>query len=263
MTKAELAEAAAGSDIPDDFVRELVKARELKADLEVREAELAERESDLESSASLTAALAKAGNPAGEIRKLAADGHRFREALANVPEAIQPRDPFEGLSDVMAVLGAAQDSALEPAELPDLVREVGQSRRDISTLRGQIAKLRSDLAGVGKGGDFPPCWVTEDGRVEFLFNVTLRADGQLVVVDSTPAYRIPDRDALGVGASLFVGSQAKGQFLQLTKPIYDYSVSHDCRFFVRITDATRDEQKTLFKDLLRTVESHFYKVLTS
>ena len=49
------------------------------------------------------------------------------------------------------------------------------------------------------------------------------------------------------------------QFLDQTKPVYDWSVDEECRFFVRAFDMTAADQKELYKDRMRTLESHFYK----
>jgi hypothetical protein len=51
------------------------------------------------------------------------------------------------------------------------------------------------------------------------------------------------------------------QFLDVTNHIYQWSLDHHCRFFVRVLDRTGPQEKAIYKEHLRTVEAHFYKLL--
>jgi hypothetical protein len=51
------------------------------------------------------------------------------------------------------------------------------------------------------------------------------------------------------------------EFLRRTRPLFNHSLAANCRFFVVIYDGTGPTEKELFKQLLLTVEGHFYKRL--
>ena len=48
------------------------------------------------------------------------------------------------------------------------------------------------------------------------------------------------------------------QFRNMSRPVYEWSVKKGCRFFVRVYDLTKAEEKAIYKQHLRTVEEHFY-----
>ena len=47
----------------------------------------------------------------------------------------------------------------------------------------------------------------------------------------------------------------------MTSPLFEWSRLNQCRFFVRVFDATLPYEKDLYKVQLQTVEKHFYKYL--
>jgi hypothetical protein len=51
------------------------------------------------------------------------------------------------------------------------------------------------------------------------------------------------------------------EFDAMTDPLFQWSRTNQCRFFVRVIDATLPNEKGIYKSRLRTVEGHFYKFL--
>lgn len=259
--RRELAEAGArGIKIPEDFVGELAQARETQAKADLMLSQLSEREDKLRQREELSTALQGVpdAQKRAELESLAALGQQVKSTL---PDATSPEnlasliEKAVLLEEAIKSLDSMKD-ATGPAE--ERVQAVAS---EISTLRGQVAKLRNDLAAVGRGGEYPPCWVTEQGRPEYIFDVALSADGLLRVRDTTPPARKLDRTGLPVPDTLFAGPLSRGAFLTQTQPLFDHAVQRECRFFVRVLDETDPSQKQLFKDLLLTVEAHFYKWL--
>jgi len=156
---------------------------------------------------------------------------------------------------------ASQAAGQTPGEARQRLADAATGARENATLKGQIVSLHRDLASVGRGGDFPPCWVTGGGEIQYLFRVTLNATDSLTVADITPAERLADRRALPLAALLFAGPVSRRNFLGQTQALYDQSRARGCRYYVTIADRTGPTQKDLFKSLLFTVEAHFYKVI--
>ena len=57
---------------------------------------------------------------------------------------------------------------------------------------------------------------------------------------------------------VFEKEMRPGQFRVMSKPVFEWSVKEGCRFFVRVFDLTKDEEKMIYKQHLRAVGEHFY-----
>jgi hypothetical protein len=132
----------------------------------------------------------------------------------------------------------------------------------IGNQEGQLRHYEKRLAEVGQGKGERPCWVRPDGKIEYLYDVVLTSNGIRM-----REYMLPDRaaartrypmPAIDAGETL-----TPGEFLRRTYPLYRSSLAENCRFFVVIYDGTGAQEKVLYKSLLKTVESHFYKSLDS
>jgi hypothetical protein len=134
---------------------------------------------------------------------------------------------------------------------PDVIR------KENSDLRGQVAFLKNRLDARG-GRDWPPCWADEDGKVEFLFSIDLRADA-VVVTGAWPAKREPDAKALPGITEVLAGPLSFQDFQTRVRGIFDWSKRHDpqCRHYVHlrssISDAVQSDRARLM------VENYFYK----
>jgi hypothetical protein len=259
ITKAEVLSAMVEKQPTDEFIRELVRAREAEAEVAREKEDLQRREHQLEEQSGLAKAVQNSPDKAKAIRDLAALGAHVKDEVAKSSK--RGEDPYDVIPTAVAAADAARRAGYTPDEARDAFRNAAKAARDAATYRGQITKLRTDLVKAGKGGDFPPCWITESGQIEFLFDVALLSDGRLKVRDITPPNRVLDRRELNVSAALFADKVTMKNFLQLTGPLLDYEKAKDCRFFVMVSDLTGPAQKVTFKNLLLTVESRFYKVL--
>lgn len=260
-TKLEVFQAIAADRPTDEFFHELVRARVLQASLAARAARLAEREratSKLE-----TVIDAVKGSPDARRRMvaLAALGARVQGEIDRLSPQAARADAFALVPGAVALAQASQAAGQTPGEARQRLADAAAGARENATLKGQIVTLHRDLTSIGRGGDFPPCWVTAGGEIQFLFRVTLNGGDSLSVSDITPPARLADRRALPLNETLFAGPVSRRAFLADTQALYDASRAKGCRYYVTVADRTGPTQKDLFKALLFTVEAHFYKVI--
>jgi len=245
----------------DTFFRELVQARELQAQLRQREAQLEERERRAGRLEEVLAALQGSSDQRRRLADLAAIGAKLEEAVKAASPKTPQADLHDDIPEGIALAQAARAAAHTPEETRALLTDAARAARENATLRGQVVKLRKDLQSVGKGGDYPPCWITESGEIQYLFDIALNGSGSLTVADATPPDRILDRRSLPIPPRLY-GNVSRDQFLAMTGPLLAVSNAKSCRFYVIARDRTGPTQKDLFKTLLiNTVEARFYKVI--
>ncbi len=260
-TKLEVFQAIDEGRPTDEFFHELVRARALQARVAARAAALAERETAVSKREAVIDAVRGSPDARRRVTELAALGARVRGEVDRLSPNGAKADAFalapEGIAFAEASLAAGDTPGEARARLADAAR----GARENATLKGQIVTLHRDLTSVGRGGDFPPCWVTAGGQIQFLFRVTLNGGDSLGVADITPTDRLADRRALPLADSLFARPVSRRAFLADTQALYDESRAKGCRYYVTVADRTGPTQKDLFKALLFTVEAHFYKVI--
>lgn len=130
----------------------------------------------------------------------------------------------------------------------------------IANQEGQLRRYEAKLLQEGLGKGERPCWVNPNGEIEYLYDVVLTSSGIRM-----REYRYPqrgsERSLLPMPESDPSEILSAGQFLERTQALYDHSLAANCRFFVVIYDSTGPTEKELYKQLLLTVEGHFYKRL--
>jgi len=141
---------------------------------------------------------------------------------------------------------------------------VAQQSRDLAIKEGQLKYAEERLRALGRGGaGARPCWVEPDGSVVFLYDVILTRGGiRMRLRDEVlGSPRLTD---LGVPALDPAVTMSEDEFRSRTRSLYDYGrrAENQCRFHVYVWDATAAAEKERYKQLLRTVEGHFYKQTT-
>ena len=136
----------------------------------------------------------------------------------------------------------------------------GDARGDLVAVldraNARIAQLEAQVGG--RGTDHPSCWYDADNTVAYLFDVALTDEGFVLRLARAPQHR-RKRAALPIDTVLTGRLLSRRQFLEQTRPVFEWSVAEDCRFFVRAFDLTAADRKELYKARMRTVESRFYK----
>jgi hypothetical protein len=123
--------------------------------------------------------------------------------------------------------------------------------------RDRVRQQRDNLMrSSGKGTTYPSCWTTEDGKTEYMFDVTIQDPG-LVVSNASP-HRSKD------DAWAHVGDFSRGkvihesEFQRATSRLFQWSQQNNCRFFSIIRDETGETSKARYIRLRNVVETHFY-----
>jgi len=129
--------------------------------------------------------------------------------------------------------------------------------KEMANTKGQMENLRKQLGKGGRGVEKVPCWATEDGRSENIFDVALNTSG-FVVRDRKLPHRQEDQKKLPLEKIVFGLEVAPTQFLAMTNPLFQWSEAHECRFFVRVFDRTGVVEKIVYKRRLRELGDRFY-----
>ena len=136
------------------------------------------------------------------------------------------------------------------ADSEDLAAELDRANERIERLQAQ--------AQGGGGTDHPSCWYDDDRTEAYLFDVAMNAEGYVIQPARAPQHE-RERASLPL-SQVQTGRQLDpGQFQDQTKEIFDWSDRRGCRFFVWAFDLTPANQKELYKERMRILESHFYK----
>lgn len=141
-----------------------------------------------------------------------------------------------------------------------LSKQVEQQGYKIGNMEGQLQLYESRLqkAGLGKGNR--PCWVNPEGKIDYLYDVVL-SNGGIRMREHRYDHREPERSQLPMPVIDPNQELSTAEFLRKTQPLYNSSLAENCRFYVVVYDNTGPTEKVRYKELLRTVEGHFYKRL--
>jgi hypothetical protein len=142
----------------------------------------------------------------------------------------------------------------------ELAEQAERQSYRIANQDGQLQRYEQLLSAAGIGKGERPCWVKPDGTIEYLYDVVLENSGIRMREHLYPE-REHERSLLpmpNVGPGEIL---SPAEFIRRTYPLYERSQQMNCRFFVVIFDATGPTEKAIYKNLLRTVEGHFYKYM--
>lgn len=132
-------------------------------------------------------------------------------------------------------------------------------KSQVENLQGQNKNLLTQRDIHGKGYDLPPCWVDENGKAEYIYNIFLSDDGIRLEETNLPK-RKNDRAKLPTGDIQLSEPISQVQFITQTRGIKKWAVDNQCHFYVRIYNENIDKASR-YKALLLTVEGSFYKWL--
>ena len=162
-----------------------------------------------------------------------------------------------------AVQGQLTDAGLSgrpDTVIPGLIDSAREQREQTRTLQGRIGYLQRQLKVYqGTGVDHPPCWTDSNGGIEYLYHITIVESG-LRIRRAWPDSRNRQAEQLPGALTMLDRTLSNAQFRQSARPLYDWSIAHECRHFVRVSD-TPETSKQTFKQRLMTIEGYFYKLL--
>jgi hypothetical protein len=273
----------AGTDpkVVEDIFRELVLARERGetiASLDARVALLDEKSKALEGKVGQYERIDKLIKSGGldaadpttvddlfrDLVRAHERGETVKSLEAKAAALDEKVGQYERLEKTLRSAGIeSPDKPVDVKALADLLQNAAGAEATLSNLRGQVANLREAARASGKGTQFPPCWADEQtGKPEFIFDVSITSSGLIIGNNAIP-HRADQQAKLPLEAIDFRQTLSLENFLRETRGLFEFSQRQDptCRFFVRLYDLTKPDEKAIFKDGQRTVEAHFYKLL--
>jgi len=230
-----LEEQVARGDDFDDLFRELEQAKEQRAAQEQEIAALHEKVEALEIETK-------------PLKERATVAEKFMEMAR---EAGVPTDDPEK---------AVQEIASHLEQLANVREGMKAAGLDDSQITEFVENSLSKLAKaewLGKGTEMPACWTSRTGKSEYIFDVALTSRG-IITHDNALPHRTAEQAQLPLQTIVFDQEVQPEQFLKMSRPVFEWSKREGCRFFVRISDRTKGEEKTIYKQLLWTVGQHFY-----
>jgi hypothetical protein len=145
-----------------------------------------------------------------------------------------------------------------------LQRQLDEARirfNDLQQQRDRIALERDNLMrrfGGGRGLTWPSCFIAEGGGSQSILRITINDSSvrveDLGVQPQHEIWRLPR-------AAAFRGHTdegSRGQFQALFAELFQWSAAHDCRFIVRLSDATCESCKQEWNSARLWVGGFFY-----
>jgi hypothetical protein len=157
------------------------------------------------------------------------------------------------LDDLVKTLQAGGSGKSDIEKLIQSVERGAAAARENANLRGQNTQLSEQIKRSGKGNEFPSCWATSDGKPESIFEVTLRSTG-LMVHDRALNHRKDEQALLPLKKVAFDTELSREQFSDQLRPLYQWSVDQNCRFYIIRFAA----EKAVVSDLVNVIDGFFY-----
>lgn len=192
-----------------------------------------------------------------------ASAEEIRQLIRGLQEVAVTPEGQSALTEARTALNElhrVRDLIAEEGGSTALANQVEQQSFRMANQEGQLRRYEAQLQNAGLGTGERPCWVKPDGTIEYLYDVVLASDG-IRMRERKYLHRARERSLLPIPEVDPDETISPGRFLRLTEPLYKQSLAANCRFFVVVYDSTASTEKERYKQLLRTVEGHFYKRL--
>jgi len=184
-------------------------------------------------------------------------------ALSRTGPGASPTDKLRGLIEKASAADKINDALahehLTPGKAASLADRNNELEKQAATYKAQLADVEAKLTKLGNGADFPPCWpLPGTTRSDYIFDIKLTSTGIIVHNNKLPN-RAEDENKLPLGEIQFDSEIGDDDFQQETMPLFELSEKNQCRFYVRVSDQTADDEKDIYKRRLRTVQGRFYE----
>lgn len=191
---------------------------------------------------------------------------RIREDNLDVPGLIQAlaklnKELEECLYEKNELSAKLESQKLQLDKFASVEKELNDARKQLKKVLMDNKNLTGQVENLSNGLEFPPCWATEKGKAQYTYRVTVH-DDSIHVSSIYPSSR--KESYLSLMETDFSDEKILlADFRSLFNIFYITSVNSvpECRFFVRVNDATSSSSKNEWKEGLKTVESIFYKYL--
>jgi len=200
-----------------------------------------------------------AESPADDFRRLVRVVNEIQEKSASKTALSEASQALQEIQRAREMISEAAQRA-NSENMDSVARQVEAQAWAIANQKGQLAHLEKQIRAQGGEAGHPPCWAAPTGEIEYLYDVTLTSTG-IRMREYEYAHRAEERAALPAPVVNPEEVLSPAVFLARTAALFQFSKKQDCRFFVVVYDATAPHEKNVYKQLLRTVEDHFYKRL--
>lgn len=259
---------------PDDVFRELGRQKQEIDKLSTENSRLTVYEQKAREAESVFQELRRSGiskPESAEGLKEIADKQRIaNEAIEAAKKAgIEPNasDIANMLEIANAVMAASGGSGTTPdtQQISQLLKDARTAEQRYRDTLGQNRYLAGQLAAATGGkGQLPPCWPSaETGKAEYIFDVTITSTGMVIANNTSKpemAHRADQYTNLPISMIHFNSEISPIEFRRQTQPIRQWGDEQEqkCKFYVRLIDQTKAEEKVLFKRLMLTTGENFY-----
>ncbi|SLM48413.1 protein of unknown function [Nitrospira japonica] len=198
-------------------------------------------------------------NPNGVVVKdIVQQLSRQKEDIARLEAEAQQRSPTESsvraFETLVSALTKESNGKATDQQIRDKIKETSAVMKESETLKGQIAQLRSQIKASGRGNEFPSCWVTTpEGKIESIFELLMSETGIRIIERPLP-HRAEDKAKLPLSAIRYNTEYPRYEFEALMRPLYEWSVAHECRFYV----ITASSELSAPISLVNAINGYFY-----
>ena len=194
-----------------------------------------------------------------------ASGERMRGELAKVRGHLESVRAKVEFFETRGIDPAREEDRRRVEEALAALEFFEASGGDFQEVMETLGRLQSEVGGLTRLVGyyerlfgFPPCWHDGDWRIDYTLDVTFTTIG--FVLRKVPQPRHAEHPIMPAVHAVTTGQElTPGQFTAQTKPLYDWSVANQCRFFVTVYDGTAEDEKRIFQERMRVLEGHFYK----
>jgi hypothetical protein len=184
-----------------------------------------------------------------------------REAL-DAAKKIAPDVPTEKAVQVLLDASLFGQAVSKESNSPEqLLASAAACRSDLQSCKNQTTYLNTRLNAKTGGFDLPPCWVDQNGKIQYIFDASLQDDG-IEIDDNQVAGRDDEQANLPLGHVKYKAPMSRGDFAEAFQPLLNWSNQHGCRFYVRLYDDMKTADRSEYKSLRGAVEGYFRILLS-
>lgn len=197
------------------------------------------------------------------LTKISEDNLNIPSLLATIKEVNQE------LQKCLQELNYTKDQLVEAKEqIAQTLSEKSYLEKKLQNYESELVKVKAEnknligqVENLSNGLEFPPCWATPEGKPQYTYLVSVK-DDNLLVSSTYPEER---KEAYFSLMAFDYESEpfTLDEFRATFQIFYQDAVRRvpECRYFVKVQDATSPESKREYKTGLKAVESIFYKYL--
>jgi hypothetical protein len=197
------------------------------------------------------------------LTKVSEENLNIPSLLATVKEVNEELQKcLDELSNTKEQLSKARELVAQTLDdKRDIEKELQEYKSELINVKKENNNLIGQVENLSNGLEFPPCWATPEGKPQYTYLVEVH-DNSILVSSVYPEER---KDAYFELMALDYNRQpfTIEEFRATFQLFYQDAVKRvpECRYFVKVQDATSPDSKREYKTGLKAVESIFYKYL--